>query len=236
MFRKIWNKIVSSDWHLFHPNIYIFEFEKRKVFLSWIKEFESVSNSDELKMAFSKIKEERLREIIDLATERMLNYALNWLKTNDLSWVNHYINMWDFIFNPNESRLKKVMRYPFYNILSEMNEIFISKNIKRTLCLWNHDLNHWREALDVMPTFYEFFDEVVDYEMVGSDIFCHMPIWVTESKFHIWPYHMEVDWILLDIAKKNGKVVCYHGHTHSNDPDVIINGIEYINCSMEHNM
>lgn len=187
-------------------------------------------------MAFSKIKEDRLREMIDKATEEMLKYAINWLKTNDLTWVDHYINLWDFIFNPNESRLKKVMRYPFYDLLSEMNEIFVSKNIKRTLCLGNHDLNHGKEWLDVMPTFYKFFDEVVDFEMVWSDIFCHMPIWVTSSAFHTWPYHLDIDSTLLDIAKRNGEVTCYHGHTHSSDPDVVVDWVKYINCSMEHNM
>lgn len=253
MFKVIWNKIISSDWHLFHKNILLYEFEYRKKYLKWTI-LENINSVEELELEYKKYAElekngwnYEIEKAIDKATENFLLDVINSLLSIDLSKIDEYYNLGDFLFNPNELRLQKIKSKPYNMLINNINEILDFYHIKKFFCIWNHDLpkkvNEKNKELikesDIYKYLNSIFDDIFDYKIVWTEIFSHMPLWVQYSKYTSWSYHMEIDKYLIDIIKHSNQwevITCYHGHTHSSDPNITLDGIKYINCSVEKNL
>lgn len=250
MFKIYKNKIISSDWHLLHPNIFVYEYEKRKSLLKSFVSKNEYNRLDELffnfelktkdeqdfiykeakRILFSgKSKDEKNKFLID-TNYFMLSLFLEELKKVDLSKINEYLNLWDFLFEVLNDKINFLLNSRLKTKLFEIHNLLKSHNIKRILILGNHD--HGSLVNESIKEFYSsLFDEVVLQIQEGPDLFIHHPLWCSKSPYPPKGAFLELDLNL--ISNKNTILNCHHWHIHSSKLEWNLKWINYINYSLD---
>jgi len=218
-----WYILMTSDFHLFHKNILIYEYEKRKDFI--VKE----NNEINIEKSFIKF----YNFLLDSLSEIINQYK-----------ITKFINCGDYIFNANKKKIElytKLLNYKkFYNLLENVEKIFI---------LWNHDVDYkWRSKEELILFLKNlWYNEVVYYYEYKNYIFTHMPIWQSLLKdlniaFSIRGEFINIDKELINKLKNNKyRIINFHWHLHSKDVDkkILKNNIknvkDWINISFDYN-
>jgi len=249
MFKIYKNKIISSDWHLLHPNIFIYEYEKRKILLKPFVTNEIFNKLEKLYLDFDlktndeknivykeaklilfwgRTKEEKNTFLVN-TNYFMLSSFLEELKKVDFSLINEYLNLWDFLFEVWNDKINFLLNSRLKTKLYEIHDLLKQKNIKRILILWNHD--HESLTKESIKNFYEsLFDEISLKKQEDSEIFIHHPIGCSKS-----PYPPRGTFLNLDqelILNKEIRI-CHHWHIHSSKLEGNLKGIQYINYSLD---
>jgi len=203
--KKINNKLFISDFHLYHKNIYLYEYEARLPFFS-----EKLSLK-ELKELFSSDNKERIKKFI-IDTE--FNF-LSWLyKEIEKENFQEYIDFWDFFFEPNNKRINEWKNTRNYTIIKNIFKLLKRKKIKTTLIIWNHD------KLKYIDFYKEFFDIIIDYKYENWILYSHKP-------YSEWNNY----WLKKDEIWVNYH---WHTHSNIANEVEIYKNIEYENCCIDY--
>jgi len=212
MFLKKENSLFTSDWHLFHKNIWIHEYEKRNKFL---KEWKL--SLKEIKDKFSILSlEDRIKFQLEGEYKLLKDVFINLKKIlKENKNITEIFNFWDFLFEANPTKFENYKLTKNYRLLKEIFNFLKTKKIKNVLILWNHDNKK------VLDYYLKLFDEVIPYLYDEK----------TKTLYSHYPYSDYKNyWISYKNIKKN-----YHWHTHSNEANEKkeYKKIEYINVCLD---
>jgi len=226
MFELIDDILINSDWHLNHKNIWIYEFEKRQIFINKEK-YSNINSKKDLENFYNK---NELEWNKDLNTKFYLDTEYNMLLRikKDLKnilqnyTIKEYINLGDFLFNISENKIQEYTKTKNYELVLEIFNIFKKKNINTTLFLGNHDNPKF------VTFYYNFFNNIKEYEYNNGILLSHYPF----NKDNIFFQKIKnIDYI------ENNIKLSIHWHTHNNIPkelkDERYKHIKYVNMSIE---
>lgn len=130
--------------------------------------------------------------------------------------ITTFVNLWDFLFHPNSTKLDLYEKTDAYNLLLEIFDYLSDRWIETELYLWNHDDS--KRAL----SFYNFlFDTVSTYKYHIWTLISHIPFWDENQTYNL---------------KKEDIKVNIHWHTHSNEAYEVktYKNIKYINVCLDY--
>ena len=250
MFSNNGNKILTSDWHLLHKNIFLYEFDKRKQFLK-----DSIKNIDtifpdiwnnfenktfkEKEIIYKEIKQKifwiksnsDVNSLIINANSKFLNLAYHTLEKMNLSWIKEFYNLGDFIFGLNDEKINIINNSRLHTEINKIHDFFKKKNITRTLILWNHD-HYSLSDISVVSYYNTLYDEVCLYKNEWREYFTHHPLWSSNGYFVPKGVFWNIDQEIL-IKNKKGWLINHHWHIHNNPLDHRESWISYFNYSIE---
>ena len=208
------NRLFTSDWHIFHKNIW--KYEDRFSFI-WKSE-ENLIYSDKMSLL-----SQYERDVEILKNDFIFfTKVFEELKKQIEVWkIKEFYCLWDFIFELNLTKLERIkeLNINFYNLLLEIFWYLKQKKIKTYLILWNHD----KVKEDVIWFYKTLFNEVLPYLYIENEniLISHVPVNRKNikikdscSNYLLWP--------ILEQVKKKKKLINYHGHTHSKLPKELI--------------
>ena len=220
-------RLFVSDIHFFQKNINIFEYDKRKCLTDKdIAFFDQQTNPE-------------IIEELKLIDKRMMDFILNSINSETRE-VQEVVFVGDFFFNFNQHKYE-TLDYDFNTIKEFMDNI----PYRKVLVLWNHDDLKYIEQENKEHLYNKLFDEVILMEQfVNEDtnvLVTHYPIGFSENftpkaKDQSYKIFLELDKKIVELYLKNRdnkKIINIHGHIHSNPLEHKVDGVEYINVSIE---
>lgn len=225
------NHLFISDIHFFHKNILAYE-PKRLAFFT-DKPLEFFQNIDEIHS------QEAINAEIKAIDERMMEWIWKAFdEQNAKTPIDVLCIGGDFFFNFNKHKFEN-WDYEFEKI-----EKFIQKfPCKKVLVLGNHDdgkyFEWYEKCFDEITThFYEIDSEKKELTLVTHYPFGDFQRTDKKSRGQIDKQLKKVDLELFEdlyekYLKSDYTITNIHGHTHSEDPAQPLEGVEYVNMSIE---
>lgn len=226
------NRLFTSDWHLFHKNIW--KYEDRFTFI-W-KSSENLTYDDKISQLSS---DDRDREVLqnDFLFFTKVFEELKFVLSKNTQ-ITEFYYLWDFIFGAKSSKIEKIKSFnkPLYDLMHEIFQYLKEKKISRTLIFGNHD--DFKKKDEKVQEFYKhFFDNIENYLFFKDEkiLISHVPV----NRFNLPTKNRYSNFLLWDILQELKSIdflINYHWHTHSTSPIDMITwdkNIKYINTSID---
>ena len=218
--------ICISDLHLFHNWIFIYEYEKRKEFITFKNNFQKDEIIEILK---------KKKELITKEDRKLINNSIDELKTNKklidflIKEINNFIKknqnhknlyflfLWDIFFHFWEMKFKFLDEI-WFNELIEL----IKSNFKDIyLILWNHE-NIKNKHFEHYKKFFKE-ENILFYLKDWNYLFTHYPLWQSIIYNLLWQTDYKIYWKFLEndkklfkeLTEKYKRIYNIHWHTHS---------------------
>ena len=218
------NKLVSSDWHILHKNIALYEYEYRKNFFP---DTQKNLSKDELQDFLENANDKEINTFLKIHNQNFLIYLKEEIdKKIEQNQINEFINLGDFIFNISENKIKLLKELDLEKYIFDIFDLLKNKWIKLEIILGNHCA--WVLENDEFRNYYlKFFDKINIYKYENHIAYTHYPVGFKEG------YKNSQDNECLinktnKLESKNPKLNI-HWHTHQRSFDWY-EEIKYINA------
>ncbi len=217
------NKLITSDRHILHTNIAVYEYERRYAF------FPYSIYKQELVNFLNKWKNKDRNYFIKHHNINFLSFLKNKIK-NIIHQIDEFIHLGDFVFNVSDYKIQKLKELEIKSCIDEIFDIFEKNNITKQIIIWNHcESILYKKSLN---SFYlDYFDEISYYKQDKTKqiIYTHYPVWFVPYKNETVPdfFQQQNARLLKDLQ---GFSLNIHWHTHDRDYKCENTGLNYISA------
>lgn len=203
-------KLISSDWHILHKNIALYEYEYRKQFFPDQK---NNLSKEKLEHFFAAANENEINNFLKIHNQNFLVYLKAKLnKKISENKISKFINLGDFIFNISENKIKLLKDLDIEKHIFDIFDLLKNKWIRSEIILGNHCV--WVLEDEKLKKYYSnFFDEIKIYKYENNIVYTHYPIGFVE-----WYNNNQDSNYLIDetnkLENKYNPRINLHWHVH----------------------